>query len=232
MIRHRIPDDKFAIYLAEYEALAMEMRTPYAIGRWDLEVVSPGGAVVDRQSFYSQSWLRNYVNMLCNFVLSVRLNDSLVEWGDSFLNIRERDDTITNNSTVSYLSTLVSVGDDVSGIVLGSGTTEETLDDYDLDVPINHGRAGGELYHYAGEGDTAWEIWSWDSLNKKFANTLWRFFLNDGGVDVTVKEAGLASNVSTIQALLVRDVLSSEVVVPDLHILRAKYTIQSTVFPG
>jgi len=231
-MRERILDEEFAKDLAEFQALAGEMGTPYATGRWDIEVVSPGGDVIQSESFHSQSWLRNYVNLLCNFVLSIRLNDSLVSWGDSFVNLRQFDGTIINVDTAQHMSTAAAVGIDDSGIVVGSGTTAETLDDYTLATPIVHGRAAGEVYFYAGENSADWEIWSWNGTSKRFSTVIWRYFLNDSGGDITIAETGVASSVGVNQKILVvRDVLNSTFTVPDLYVLRTKYTVESTVYP-
>lgn len=233
-MRHRISDEEFAEYLAEYESLATEMRTPYAIGRWELEIVSPGGGVVDRQSFFSQSWLRNYVNALCNFTLSVLLDDPSPDWGDGFLNARQLDGTISTTSAARNMNVVAPIDEDTYGILIGSGSTDEDFDDFDLDTRIVNGQGNGEMQHYAVETDEAYQIYSWDGVDKVFRKEFWRYFANFSADenDISIAEVGIAhQRPAPTPLLVVRDVLPSIITVPYLYILRVRYTVESAVFP-
>ena len=62
--REHLSNEDYAKYLLEYEALARELKMPYATARWELSVVGKGGVIEQRQEFPSQSYLRNFYNLL------------------------------------------------------------------------------------------------------------------------------------------------------------------------
>ena len=90
--------------------------------------------------------------------------------------------TILRPFDISDYFMAVDAGEHVSsyGLVVGTGTTEPTRDDYKLESQIPSGAGAGELHYYA----TA-VIHGPDYIEVR------RTFGNEGGADITVREVGL-----------------------------------------
>ncbi|RLI87201.1 MAG: hypothetical protein DRP01_02525 [Archaeoglobales archaeon] len=73
-------------------------------------------------------------------------------------------------------------GNDDGGLLVGTGTTEPTRDDYALESKIPHGTGAGQLYYY-----TTSIIHGPDYVEVR------RTFANQSGADITVREVGLVA---------------------------------------
>ena len=98
--------------------------------------------------------------------------------------------------------------DDTYGMVVGTGTTAESFDDYKLEAKIPHGEGDNQLY-YDGQTASATE----DETNNKHIITEERNFYNYGSVDITINEIGLILRFY-YKFLLFRSVLSTPITVP------------------
>ncbi len=85
-----------------------------------------------------------------------------------------------------YSSGYFGVGDDVHGIVVGSGTGAPSYSDYALGTKILHGTTSGKLYYY----DCTWNTYGFTSPTKKRQLVWQRQFKNGSGADLTVNEIG------------------------------------------
>ena len=112
------------------------------------------------------------------------------------------------------------------GIVIGTGNTAPTSDDYALETLIAHGQAATEMV-YGGM-----EIEPVVVAAPSASFLLRRYFNNKSGGDITVLEVGIYSPILLAQAYaccIVRDVLGAPVAVLDTELLRVQYTLSVTV---
>jgi len=117
------------------------------------------------------------------------------------------------------------VGDDEVGIVVGTGSTAESVDDYKLDTKIVHGAGGGELQY----GNQAFNIPVVGATEVNYVIT--RTFVNGSGGAIVVAEIGIDIEATSAAAnfLAVRDVLPSTESVADGLTLTVQYTFTTTV---
>ena len=104
-------------------------------------------------------------------------------------------------------------GDDTYGIVVGTGTTPVTPDDYKLEQQIPHGSSDNQLYHYP------CNVLDLEVEGNRVIQKIQRQFENRGTVDIDINEIGLQALVidsggTTYKVLIVRDVLSEPISIP------------------
>lgn len=229
----RIPEHEYNEMTREFIALCRELKSPAALGSWSFHVKDRQGIITDSLECSSQSWLRNYYNAITCMFCSVKMED-LANWGDGFLNYRNPDGTILGIAAAGALGIGAQATNIVDGgIIVGSGTTAETFNDYALDALIAQGRAAGELYYFGNQITDSWNNVQWVSGNRTFSRDVNRWIMNLSGGTILVKEAGLIETTGTSpKPLFVRDVLPATVTIPHLSGVIAKHTITSMVFPS
>ena len=121
-----------------------------------------------------------------------------------------------------------STGNATVGIVVGSGDTAVTPDDYTLASKINHGTEAGQLLH---EEQTVEAV---QVSGNEVSFRVTRTFTNNSGGDVTGKELGMMLSITDQSGggkrlLLLRDVLESAITVQDGKALTVRYTFKVTV---
>ena len=143
--------------------------------------------------------------------------------GNSIKDITGTDRTITFYNTTRWKCN-GAANDDSLGIVVGSGTTEVTIDDYQLATQIAHGSSAGQLSH----GDTTFNAPVTSGQSRYFEVV--RTFTNNSGGTVMVREIGLHSRneAGTYSFLSLRDVLASAIEVADTKVLTVTYRILTT----
>lgn len=110
------------------------------------------------------------------------------------------------------------------GIVIGTGDTAETNEDYQLEVQLTEGVGAGNITHGAVVIEATAVVGANVDLELK------RSFTNSTGSAITVKEAGLYSNMQGLEFFcLIRDVLAASVDVPDSCSVTVYYTLRTTV---
>jgi len=87
-------------------------------------------------------------------------------------------------------------GWDDRGLVVGTGTTSPTRDDYKLESPITHGTGIGQLYYGASD-----VYYGSDHIEVR------RSFGNNSGGDITINEVGLIARYYDVDAAEVRGAL-------------------------
>jgi hypothetical protein len=231
----RIPEPEYNELLAEFRSLCLETKTPAVFGRWDLSVQDISGNVVDHRNFSSQSWTRNYYNERALEFLSIVGTDA-GPFGTGAINFMLVDGSLrqVDITGVQGLQSGILTGIDGFGILVGSGSKAEDFDDPTFDTQIVHGKAAGELFHYGMGVDASLVNITWDSDNRIFTRTAKRAFLNDSGGSVTVREIGIVpvSGFANGDFMNNRDVLDSDLAIPDVNILIATYFMESVVFPA
>ena len=104
-------------------------------------------------------------------------------------------------------------GDDTYGIVVGTGDTAVTPDDYKLASQIAHGSGDGQLYY------KACSVGKPNIVDSGVRVVVSRVFRNDGNSDITIAEIGIvalviADTTSSAKVLIIRDVLTEPVTIP------------------
>jgi len=118
------------------------------------------------------------------------------------------------------------VGDLARGIMVGTGTTTPTIDDYQLETRIAHGTSAGQLQY----GGVTFGLPASDPTTSQF--TITRDFSNASGGDITVNEIGLyvvGWDGAARYFMAIRDVIASGIVVPSGQTLTVNYREQAVV---
>jgi len=124
---------------------------------------------------------------------------------------------------------LAIAGETEAGILVGSGITPPTNNDFILANQIAHGSGSGQLQY----GSQAFIAPSVVGLNVDIICT--RPFANGSGAIITVREIGFAvgegtsAPTTTTGRLIIRDVLPTEKNVSPLETLTVQYTFRTTV---
>ncbi len=117
-------------------------------------------------------------------------------------------------------------GDINRGLVVGIGTNAPTIDDFKLQSQIGHGTGPGQLQYSA----VTFGAPSTDGAVSQF--TVTRDFANNSGAAVVVYEAGLYCRAypgTEAYFCIVRDVISSGIVVNNGETLTLNYRIQAAL---
>jgi len=112
-------------------------------------------------------------------------------------------------------------GDDSYGIVVGTGTTPPTPDDYTLESKIPHGTGAGQLSY----GETG--VSAVSAKDNNIYLYIDRTFTNLSGADIDISEVGLITYISR-WLLIARDVFSPPITVADGAAVTIRYTIKAT----
>lgn len=217
--------------------LAQELNIPLPEAFWELEVRDKHGRLLHRHRQRSHSWTRNAYNHLASQLFSKDADDDT--FGAGKLSIKKEDATVkygnypitrTPSSScdappVGYLG---SAGQDIVGIVVGTGVTAESFEDYKLDTKVANGTGAGQLVYVQSET----HVITWTAGTKVLKDELVRYFNNNSGADIIVNEVGILCNAYVAQQgnvwLQARDKLGTGVTVPDSGQLKVTYTIQIT----
>jgi len=115
-------------------------------------------------------------------------------------------------------------GRDSFGIVIGTGDTPVTADDYNLESKIAHGIGAGQLYYY----ETV--LYSPVIAETEITQEFRRAFRNGSGADITVKEIGLIVNIvcDNYKVMIIRDVITP-LTIPDGATYTVKYFIKTSL---
>ena len=107
-------------------------------------------------------------------------------------------------------SALAGEGDDTFGIVVGTGNTPVTADDYNLESKIAHGTDAGQLSY----NETI--LYGPFVTGTAVVQVFRRQFTNNSGTDITVNEIGLIVKTSydNYLVMIIRDVLDTPKTVP------------------
>ena len=200
-----------------------------------LEVFDKSGKLIQRHHQRSHSWVRNAYNCIFSNLAGKdgsdaapfqggRLNWKAIDAGviAAAKPIFTTDATADDASTRGYRA---SVGNDDSGIVVGSGVNAEDFEDFVLQTLIVDGAAAGQLNYVEGEAHSI----TYAALTLK--NTIVRYFNNNSGGDVNINEVGLVfgqMSKGVDHCLMSRDHLASTVTVPDTGQLKVTFTIELT----
>ena len=107
-----------------------------------------------------------------------------------------------------FMKVWAAEGDDDTGLLVGTGTTSPTRDDYALESKIAHGTGSGQLYYYQTD-----VLYGSDYVEAR------RTFNNQSGADITINEVGLMALYYDVDAAAYRRALIARslftITVPD-----------------
>jgi len=238
----------------EVEIKAMQKRQrelhliPTPICYLDVEVLNKNGEITAKYSDRSKSWVRNFYNIVTCQQLGISAGINGTTYGEGKLSIKSilgnvRTDTIPCAGGEFSASYVLAGGNQYVnsahrgaasntniGIVVGTGDTAESFDDYSLTNIIANGVSTGQMQYQEMSALNG----VWDGDNNKFIQTVERYFINNSGGSITVKESGIYSCIfykgmsSPVKDhfMLARDVLSTPVAVAHESQIKVTYTIQ------
>ena len=227
-------DPKEEQQFTKLRKLAQKLHVPIPEAFLELEVRDKDGNVIQRHQQRSHSWTRNAYNLrFCELAGKDASDAGLFQGGK--LSIKLTSAVIQAGATVPYIvpgtgqsadavasGYRAGAGIDTFGILVGGGDNVESFENYVLQTPI----ANATMAHVASEAHSI----SYVVLT--LANTLIRYFNNNSGAPVDVKEVALVANgyVTGVNQkfLVTRDKLAATVTVPNTGQLKVTYTIQLT----
>jgi len=211
-----------------------------------LAVKDRSGKIRLVRRYVSRSFVQNFMNFLKGLMTAQQVNISTTlvssPWSNA-VNIATVNDENGNAQTLqtqrcgpagqtvylSFLGVNAPEGDDTWGIVVGNGTTAPAPSDYALESKIPNGTGDGQLsYSAVSIGDVVVN-------NNLMLFEISRNFTNNGGVTVTVSEAGLIARYAVgyytvnqdIKFLIARDKLKTPIDVNPGETLIAKYRVKA-----
>ncbi len=139
-------------------------------------------------------------------------------------------------STGDFLNSNAALNIDTAGVIVGSGNIAPTINDYAMGTKIAHGTGSGQLQY----GAVTFGAPASDLTTSQF--TITRNFANASGASVTVNEIGLyvsqythvqypahGQYPFTVNAMILRDVISGGIAVPNGQTLTVNYRPQAVV---
>lgn len=214
---------------------------PMIIKTYQVGILKPGGHFDVKAEGKSDSYLRNFLNLLTSSQMGKHATGAVL-FQDDQVNFKDTSGTLTGNTSygITIHSTLTTglqpntFNNDNLGIVIGTGSTAVTEADYALDTQIADGEAGGEMV-YLPMVDA---VRTWNAGPRTWTVVCKRYFWNRSGGSITVAEIGWivhftnAAAQGTVDTLVLRDVLSSGVVIADDRVCQATYTFTTAAFPS
>ncbi|MBA7478564.1 hypothetical protein ES707_13991 [subsurface metagenome] len=190
----------------------------------ELTVKDKNGKVTDHRVMRSKSFVRQFLELLWIEFNKVSKYTPLMmqDTGGLGRNIYENLINFTCDAGIGIVT---------NGIIVGTGTTAPTIDDYAIETLIDHDAApptGGRLQY----GGVAFGAPASDATTSQF--TITRDFANNSGGAITVNEIGLYvkgldTDVQTRYFMTIRDVIGGGIAVPDGQTLTVNYREQAVV---
>jgi len=223
----------------ELRRLGRMLRVPVPEVFLCLEVRDKSGRVVSHLKQRSHSWVRNAYNLMFSQLagkdgdnnsfgagyLSYKDTGGSCRYDNAPLLIGNDNDSTVDGTMYGYRAP---ANEDLWGIVIGSGDTAETFEDYACASQIANGTGAGQMSYIESEPHDI----NYNAGTKTLSNTFVRYFNNNSGGSIDVKEVALVNrnNLKSYQykVLMSRDVLGATVTIPDTGQLKVTYTIQLT----
>lgn len=218
--------------------LGQKLHTPIPEAFLELEVRDQDGNIIYRHKQRSHSWVRNAYNHMFSELAGVNNSDDtfgagkrsikdtggVLQYGDYPVALKYEDNVELVGTLQGYLAP---AGNDIFGILVGSGENAESFEDYVLQTPIANGAGAGQLSYIASE------LPSVSYTDTTLKNGLVRYFNNNSGGSIAVNEVALAiackcNGASTRYWIQARDKLGTTVDVPNTGQLKVTYTVQLT----
>lgn len=169
--------------------LAIKLDLPMICPKWNIKVLRPDGDIrIERDSF-NHSWTRNGFNAHTQLSALGSLGGTIT-YADGGIATKRTSDgaltTITNNRALESVGGGYNAtdGDVTTGLIIGTGTTAEALNDFVIETIIPEGTAGGEMEY----GFTTKILDAWNAGASRWESQWERFYDNLSGGSITVNE--------------------------------------------
>ena len=195
-----------------------------------LAILDRDGNEIERHEMLSKSWTRNFYNALFFLGTTTPMTILGSTYGEGYLTRKLTDGAINSHPAYILANDLVGgAGINYKGIVVGSSNSAESFESHIMGGIISSGNGAGQLV-YSSQDATAV---SYNSGTKKMSGILRRYFNNNSGSAIIVREVGLIINESSYgnKFLINRDVLPVEISVPNGGQLKVDYVIE-LVYPA
>ena len=199
----------------------------------ELTVKDRDGNITNQRIMRSQSFVRQFLELLYAQVAGVFYWKSDQPY--QFPIVQAMNTSGMKKPAYAYgeiFDCAAGAGDQNKGIMVGTGTTAPTIDDYQLETRITHGTGAGQLQY----GDVAFGLPASDPTTSQF--TITRDFANASGGSITVNEIGLYVRARAVSYygsyedqyfMVIRDVITGGIAVPDGQTLTVNYREQAVV---
>jgi len=189
----------------------------------ELIVKDKGGKITDhRGPMRSESFVRQFLDLL--WIQVYQLPEIMAA------NVRDITNTVrTINCGGHIFGCDGGVGVTTLGIIVGTGNTAPTINDYVIETPIAHGVGAGQLQY----GGVTYGLPASDATTSHF--TITRDFANGSGGAITVNEIGLyvegwdQAGGAAYDFMTIRDVIGGGIPVPNGQTLTINYRPQAVV---
>jgi len=186
----------------------------------ELTIKDKTGKVTEHRVMRSKSFVRQFLELL--WIQAFQIPEVAP------YTMRDTANALQDVCQSSYIfSTNGGVGVVTRGIIVGTGTTAPTIDDFALGTPIDHGVAAGDLQYSA----VSFGAPASDATTSQF--TITRDFANASGGAITVNEIALYVRgwlfATTYYFMIIRDVIAGGIAVPDGQTLTVNYREQAVV---
>ena len=217
----------------ELRRLGTVLHIPTPEQFWAFSVKDQYGNVTHEHKERGHSWVRNAYNMLTSQICEINPNNST--YGAGYINLKDitaavfSGDYQTGRSgfsvEISGSGYLGGIDSNSNGVIVGTGNTPWTFEDYNLIAAITSGSGAGQLSYQAGTLAKAY-----NSGTKTYNVTYNRIFNNNSGTSITINEVGIYAKYAYPgnAVMVTRDVLATPVVVAAASTLTATYTIAVT----
>ena len=188
----------------ELHRLSKQLYLPAAEAFLALETRDRDGIITDVYRQRSHTWVRNLWNQVIGNIATA-VTDTAT-FGAGHINWKSTAATITNLivTTAEGGQGSVAAGNTNYGILVGTGTTAWSFEDYALATKIAHGTGSGQL-SYAGQVAPSL---SWNSGTRVYSIQIQRQFSNNSAGSITINEVGFFQNVAAAYIMMCRDVLA------------------------
>lgn len=182
---------------------------------------SLGKITEHRGPIRSESFVRQFLELL--WVQMYQLEElatySIRDTGNTLRDVYSSENTFLSDA---------GAGETTHGIIVGTGNTAPTIDDYVIETLIAHGVGGGQLQY----GGVTFGAPASDAAVSQF--TITRDFANNSGGAITVNECGLYVTARALPFIAcyfvtIRDVIGGGIPIPDGQTLTLNYRPQATV---
>jgi len=193
--------------------------------------ISKGNEILEHRPMVdAHSWVRNFYNHY-TFLAGAFLKDATT-FSDGKMNLKDTSGSVfTETSSTSHCFRIdtAGAGTESWGIVVGTGSTAVTIDDYILQTRTAHGTTSGKISYAAATATTA----SW--VGGIVTETLVRYFNNNSGDTLEITESGIYGYFWNTVAvwkyvMICRDVFAAASI-PDAAQLKMVYEVTFDVSP-
>lgn len=197
----------------------------------ELTVKKKDGTIREHRVMKSKSFVRQFLDLL---MMQAAMANEM-----SYHQIRDTSNTLRAIAFSGLtFATNAAANDDGFGIMVGTGTTAPTINDYALETLINDGVGAGELQY----GGVTYGLPTSSATESHF--TITRDFSNASGGDITVQEIGLyvqaqyawicdyndrVTGATNPVFITIRDVVGGAgITIPNGETLTVNYRLQAT----